>query len=225
MPNPAKSSSSPAVSDRLKRVPLAHLIPHPANANVMDPEVLETLARNITRNRRYPPLVVRPHPGREAHWQILDGHQRAEALRRLGYDSALCFEWPCDDATALLLLATLNRLAGDDVPAKRSTLLEALTELVSIEELSALLPEDAAGIEQTIQLTNMDTDALLAELEAAATRTASMTPRTVTIAVDPHEETLIESAITAAQQASPGRVRRGEALATVCGQFLETPHA
>ena len=59
-------------------------------------------------------------------FEVLDGHQRLSVLRRLGRDQALCYLWPCDDATALVLLATLNRLEGEDVPALRSALLAEL---------------------------------------------------------------------------------------------------
>ena len=221
MPQAGNSSSSHAADEHLRQVPLRHLVSHPANANRMDPDLLDALTRNIARTRRYPPLVIRSHPARAGDWQILDGHQRAEALRRLGHADALCFDWPCDDATALLLLATLNRLEGEDVPAKRATLLEELSRLVSVDELAALLPEDAAAIEETIRLTNMDAAALVAELEAAAERSDVSAPHLVSIAVEPHEEALIEAAIAAAQQTTAGGIRRGEALASVCGRYLE----
>ena len=225
MPPAGNSSLSPAADEHLRRVPLRHLVSHPANANLMDPDLLDTLTRNIARTRRYPPLVIRPHPAQAGDWQILDGHQRAEALRRLGHADALCFDWPCDDATALLLLATLNRLAGEDVPGKRATLLEELSRLVSVDELAALLPEDAAAIEETIRLTHMDAAALVADLEAAAERSEVSAPHLVSIAVEPHEEALIEAAIAKAQQTAAGRIRRGEALASVCGRYLEAADA
>jgi hypothetical protein len=59
-------------------------------------------------------------------YQVLDGHHRWEALRRLGRDTAACVVWDVDDAEALLLLATLNRLQGRDDPRKRAELLEKL---------------------------------------------------------------------------------------------------
>ncbi len=113
----ANTSSSPAVTERLLRVPLDRLRPHPANANLMPPERLDALAENIARTGQYPPLVARPQPDEPEAWQLLDGHQRLDVLRRLGHREALVFAWPCDDETALLLLATLNRLEGEDVPA------------------------------------------------------------------------------------------------------------
>src|SRR3972149_3835081 len=117
-----------------------------ANANVMDEERLEKLAENIRREGDYPPLVVRPHPEEEGSYQILDGHQRLDILRRLGHQEATCYVWACDDRTALVLLATLNRPGGQDDPLKRAELLRELTQLASPEELAPLPPASAAPI-------------------------------------------------------------------------------
>ena len=54
------TSSSPAVGERLVRVPLDRLPPHPANANQMSAERLEALARNVARPGEYPPVIARP---------------------------------------------------------------------------------------------------------------------------------------------------------------------
>src|SRR6266542_4202639 len=93
-----------------------------------------------------------PFPEIADDYQLLDGHQRTEALRRLGHADALCFLWPCDHATALVLLATLNRLEGEDIPAKRADLLRELSALLPPEELALLLPEDASAIRDPLQL-------------------------------------------------------------------------
>lgn len=221
------SSSSPAAEpqDRLIRVPLARLHAHPANANVMSEKRLEKLANNIARQGRYPPLVVRPHPEHEGEYEMLDGHQRREVLRRLGHQEALCFLWPCDDMTALVLLGTLNRLEGEDIPARRAELLAQLTSLLSPEELALLLPEDAAAIEDTLSLFQLDTATLLADLEAAAERQAATGPRLISFAVVAEDEVEIEAALARAGEHLTGPNRRGRALALICRAYLEVdPH-
>ena len=215
------SSSSPATEERLVRVPLDALHPHPANPNLMPEERLEKLTRNLEREGRYPPLIARPHPERVGEWQLLDGHQRVAVLRRLGHAEAVVFPWPCDDETALVLLATLNRLEGEDVPAKRAELLAELTGLIPPDELAALLPEDASSIEETISLIELDTDALLAELSAAAERSEEAAPRLFSFAVLPADEEAVERAIGLAGDGLDGRNRRGRALAFVCRSYLE----
>ena len=221
MPRTESTSSLPAVEDRLIRVPLGRLHAHPRNANLMSAERLEKLARNITAEGRYPPLIVRAHPEIDGAYQVMDGHQRLTVLADLGHADALCFLWPCDDATALLLLATLNRLEGEDVPARRAELLAELSALLPPEALAQLLPEDAREIEETLALLDLDSDRLLAELTAAADLSAVTAPRLISFAVLPDDEPLIERAITTAAATLSGPNRRGRALATVCRMFLE----
>ena len=217
----ASTSSSPPTNDRLVRIPLERLHAHPSNANLMSGDRLEKLARNIEREGRYPPLIVRPHPTLTDAWQILDGHQRCDVLRRLGHSEAVCFVWPCDDATALLLLATLNRLEGDDVPVRRAELLAELTAAMPRELAASLLPEDAATIDDTLALLDLDPERLLAELTAAAERHADDAPRLISFALRREDEQLVERAIAEAMSGLEGRDRRGRALAAICGIYLE----
>lgn len=218
----ASSSLSPAADARLVRVPLERLHPHPANPNLMDDGRLETLARNIEREGgRYPPLIARPHPELPGDWQLLDGHQRTDVLRGLGHTEAIVFPWECDDETALVLLGTLNRLEGEDVPARRAELLAELTALMPTDELAALLPENAAAIEETLALLDLDTDALLAEFTAATEHSAASSPRLISFAVDAEDEAAVERALEAASVGLHGKNRRGSALGAICRNYLE----
>ena len=221
MPATRNSSSSPDAEAGLVRIPLARLRPHPANPNVMFAEQRATLQRHIAETGRYPPLIVRPHPCEMGAYQTLDGHKRGEVLAALGSVEALCYVWPCDDQTALLLLATLNRLRGEDMPAKRAALIVDLAELLPPEELAQLLPEDPTAIEDAIRFVDLDADRLLAELTAAAEREAAQGPRVITFAVDRDDETVIEAAIDRALASLTGSNRRGRALATICRASLE----
>ena len=212
-------ASSPRGADRLVRIPLDRLRPHPANANVMPEERLEKLAENIRREGDYPPLVVRPHPEEEGCYQLLDGHQRADVLRRLGHQEADCYVWPCDDRTALVLLATLNRLEGQDDPLKRAELLRELSELASPEELARLLPESTALIRQSLDLLDLNIDELLADLEREADGASGL--RAVSFTVSPEDEQVIEEAVARAVAGLDGKNRRGRALANVAKSYLE----
>lgn len=225
MPRTRNSSSSQQPragsrhTGRLVRIPLAKLRPHPANANVMTEERLAKLADNIRREGDYPPLVIRPDPLEDGYYQILDGHQRDEVLRRLGHSDALCYLWPCDDRTALMLLATLNRLEGQDEPVKRAELLRVLTELTSPEELAQLLPESASLIRQHLELLDLDLDALLADLQTEPGPGSGL--RAITFAVTPSDEAVIEEAVGLASANLDGKNRRGRALGIIVKGYLE----
>lgn len=156
-------SETSAVRD----VPLDALREHPANPNVMSRDVMAKLARHIRRTGCYPPLIVRQ---RHAHaddtcasdarpvgqtYELLDGHQRLRVLRRLKHPTARCVVWDVNDQEALLLLATLNRLHGDDDPRKRGDLLRRLSDQLGSDRLPRVLPETQA---QLSRLTALETN-------------------------------------------------------------------
>ncbi len=221
----ANSSSSPAAEPGLLRIPLKLVHPHPLNANVMSDDIAKKVARNIERTGKYPPLLVRPHPDLPGEFQLIDGEQRWRILPRLGHADVLCFLWDCDDQTALLLLATVNALRGGDVPGLRSALLAELDRLLPRDVLVALLPEDAQAIDDALDFAALDTDALLAELTAAAQRASADGPRLISFAVTAEDEALIERAVAAASDELTGSNKRGRALATACRCYLGVSRA
>ncbi|MEM8739276.1 MAG: ParB/RepB/Spo0J family partition protein [Planctomycetota bacterium] len=133
----------------LTPLPLDRLHPHPGNSNVMPPALFEKLCAHLAETDRYPPVIVRPLG--DDH-QILDGHHRVAALRRLGRSSVRCVVWEVDDAGALLLLTTLNRLQGRDDPRKRAALVGELRDHFDLKELAGRLPEDHDRLKKLIQL-------------------------------------------------------------------------
>ena len=131
----------------------------------------------------------------------------------------------CDDASALILLATLNRLHGEDVPAQRASLLQELTDHFTLEELATLLPEDADAITQTLALIDLDPEALLAELVTAAAVAQRQAPRVVSFAVTAADEGAIEAAVATAMAPLVGLNRRGRARAAICRIWQESRDA
>ncbi|MFA9479651.1 ParB N-terminal domain-containing protein [Phycisphaerales bacterium AB-hyl4] len=138
-------------------IAIDRLLPHPQNSNVMPEYLLKKLVAHIKRSDRYPPIIVRPllrdasDTTAETH-QILDGHHRVEALRRLGRSTATCVSWPVDDDEALLLMTTLNRLEGQDDPRKRAKLLTDLSNRSDWEALKTLLPERSDQLQRLLPL-------------------------------------------------------------------------
>ena len=211
------SSSSPG--DRLIVVPVKKLRPHPANANVMPEEKLAKLAENVRREGDYPPLVVRPHPDEPDAFQIIDGHQREVVLNRLGYTEAHCYLWPCDDHTALILLSTLNRLEGQDDPRRRAELIQELSSLASLEELSLLLPEDTRALQDSLDLLDLDLEELLSQFEGEIGKKVAL--RSITFAVTETDEQAIEAAVAREMTNLDGQNRRGRALAAIARHYME----
>jgi ParB/RepB/Spo0J family partition protein len=144
----------------IETIPLEKLRPNPANPNRMSKANLARLVTHIERTGRYEPLIVRPCPQKKNRYEIINGHHRCQALKKLGHSSAQCVIWNVDGPETDLLLATLNRLAGRDDLHKRSRLISKLAgRLDSLDsardrtkQLSRLLPESKRQIERLMEL-------------------------------------------------------------------------
>jgi ParB-like chromosome segregation protein Spo0J len=202
----------------LQMIPLRQLVPHPLNANVMPEEYLEKLAENIVRSGRYPPLITRQlEPGR---FQILDGAQRGIVLDRLGFQVAACVVWDVDDTEALVLLATLNRLEGADVPGRRARLIEALAAHASLAELAKLLPEGEDELAAYLEPLDFDLDELVSRFEESHAAEVAELPVAFTFAVASEDASIVEEAIAAASAELRGLNQNGRALVLICRRYL-----
>src|SRR5213594_80670 len=204
-----------------RMVPLDNLRPHPLNSNVMSEDLKEKLKAHIRRTGRYPFLVVRPHPEEPGHYQVLDGHHRVEILRELGHTEARCDVWQVDDREAKLLLATLNRLQGQDVPIRRAELLHELLGEMSIDDLAGLLPETDKQLEELHALLEFPAEEIAALLEEEAEQTEKVLPRVLSFVVTAEQEQLIEQAVELASDGTPGRDRKAKGLANLAKRFLQ----
>ncbi len=128
---------------KVKSIDIAKLTAHPENPNRMNRSNFKKLTEHIRTTGNYEPVVVREHQG---GYQILNGHHRVRALTQLGYERADCVIWQVDDEQARILLATLNRLSGRDMPGPKQMLIERLCESTNAERLAKQLPMDKKSI-------------------------------------------------------------------------------
>lgn len=148
--------------NRVSRIAIDKLVAHPDNPNRMSKAKFAKLVRNIEQTGRYEPLIVRPCPQKNCHscanrnpdddriscFQIINGHHRWQALRKLGYKTAEAIVWDINDTDTDILLATLNRLGGSDILEKKLTLLKRLNQRMEVSKLAKLLPQTAKQIER-----------------------------------------------------------------------------
>lgn len=204
-----------------RMVPLEDLLPHPLNSNVMPEDLREKLKANIKQSGRYPFLVIRPHPEDTGKFQVLDGHHRVDVLRELGHTDARCDVWEVTDREAKLLLATLNRLEGQDAPIRRAELLHALLGEMSVKDLGGLLPETDKQIEELHALLEFPADEIAALLDAEAEEAEKVLPRVMSFVVNPEQEKLIEQAVELASDGTVGRDRKARGLTNLAQHFLK----
>lgn len=140
------------VTQEIRMIALDCLRGHPMNANRMSAGMRRKLRSCLERGGgRYEPLVVRKMPGEEGAYQLINGHHRAEVLREMGAGEAACVVWELTDAETLWMLATVNRVCGEDVPGKRLELLKAVAEGMGggglgLGGLAEILPEDEEAL-------------------------------------------------------------------------------
>ena len=205
----------------VRMIPLGNLRSHPLNANVMPDDLREKLKAHIGRTRRYPCLVVRPHPQEAGHFQVIDGHHRIGILRELGHTEARCDVWDVDDREARILLATLNRLEGQDQPFRRAELLHEILGEMTATDLAGLLPEDEKQIEELHTLLEFPADEVAAELDREAEEAEKTLPVVLNFVLTPEQARLVDEAIEAVSDGTPGRDRKARGLAGLARHFLE----
>ncbi|MHC4074421.1 MAG: ParB/RepB/Spo0J family partition protein [Planctomycetota bacterium] len=136
------------VENKVSPIAIEKLVAHPDNPNRMSKRNFARLVRNIERTGRYEPLVVRPCPRKAGFFQIINGHQRCQALQELGYKTVDVIVWDVNDRDADMLFATMNRLGGSDVLEKKLALLSRLSKQRQTGDLAKLLPATRRQIER-----------------------------------------------------------------------------
>ena len=188
------------------------------NANVCPPEVLETLQRNIQQSGLCPTLQVRPHPKRSGHYVIIDGHHRKQVLETLGWKEVECQILDIDEMQAGLLLLTLNRLRGTDIPRKRAELIDSLLPVLGLEDLTALLPEAKGEIEGLLALLKQDEAALEEAFKAQLQKERETLPVPLGFMIPAADLPLVQEALQAYQAQS--QRDQGQALVAICRDVL-----
>ena len=129
------------------RIPLDKLLPHPENPNRMAKANFEKLKRHIKQSHNYEPLIIRKHPEIENHFQIINGHHRAAALKQLGETFADCVQWDVDDDAAEF---EIRQVLGDH---------KSFAPLGTLFETTSMIFGDAV-ISRLMEITKTDESAL-----------------------------------------------------------------
>lgn len=233
------------MKNQIQLVPIGRLVANPGSPNRMSKSKFNKLVRNIERTGLYEPLIVRPSPSRTKHrdeaatlsergracpernrrdardmeaYEIINGHQRWRALRKLSFERVDVVVWDVDDRQADIFLATLNRLGGSDVLEKKLTMLERLSEKLEAAGLAKLLPQSARQIERLASLARSDRGRACSERNRrnssdteAATQTS--TPQCVVFFLNDEQKEVIEKAMSLA--CDPGKTKAARNAATL----------
>ncbi len=199
---------------RIESIGINKLIAHPANPNRMSGSVFRKLAAHIERTGNYEPVIVRPHQQRTGCYEIINGHHRVRALRKLGSKTCDCVIWQVDDAETLMLLATLNRLCGHDVLEKKAELIKDLSERFSTKDLAKKLPDTKRAIERLRNLYKLP-------MPAASGHKAFLNPLMFFL-TDDQKQTVTEAIAAATEAGAKGTTaqKRAKAIVRIARTFL-----
>lgn len=158
-------ATAPAALD-VREIPLERLHPAPWNPNVVKPGTMAKLRESIRLFGIVENSVARPLPdpcpfpncGGSGHFEVVSGNHRLEIYEDAELASAPCHVVELDDARARLLGQTLNRTHGEDDPAAYKRVLEEMLETLTVEDITALIPETEHSIDKIIQPALGDVD-------------------------------------------------------------------
>ena len=195
-------------------LPLQSLSQHPDNANRMSNVKFDKLIGHIDTTGQYEPLVVRKHPIRENTWQVLNGHHRLRALRKLKYTHADCIVFKANDEQAQLYLLNLNRLTGRDNIYKKARLIEQLCQHITPRNLAKQICDSKTSIEKLTYLSKNQS------LQKTPQEKPFLLPMTFFVTEEQH--TMISAAFKKAENnSSCGHSnKRLDALCRIAEEFL-----
>lgn len=139
----------------LARLPLERIAPNPLQPRRRFPdEQLQALAASLAHQGTIQPLVVRPHPERPAHYELVAGERRLRAMRLLGWDEAPALVREIADGD-LLESALVENLQREPLsPVEEAQALRDLLERhgYTQDELARRIGRDRSTIANLVRL-------------------------------------------------------------------------
>ena len=194
-------------------------VPNPWNPNVMDDRTRDKLRAYVQHRGLLQPLVVRPHPDTDGHYQILGGYHRWQICKdELGYETVPCVIVDLGDTDAKVLTINLNELSGEPAPHLLAQLIHDLSRDRTLQDLATQLPYNDRQLADRLGLLKVP-DALALQLEAEVQAHRDESPTMVTFVLD--EPQAVEEAVTRVAEQLDGKNRRGRALTAICQGYLD----
>lgn len=117
-------------------VPTDHVEPNDYNPNDMESEFFEALTNAVREEGgMYQPVLVRPKPGEEGRFLIVDGENRWRVVNFLKKTTIPVVVVPYDDEKAKVRTISFNAIRGKNIPIKLARLLVDLYKTYSKEDI------------------------------------------------------------------------------------------
>ncbi len=107
-------------------LPCAKLVEHPLRLPYYNPMHLDGLTAFIKVSGLLEPILVQPLD--DGNYQILNGHYRVRAVRRLRHKTILGHIYPCDHRKALVIFCTANLLTKSLSALEEAMMMKVLAQ-------------------------------------------------------------------------------------------------
>jgi ParB-like chromosome segregation protein Spo0J len=165
------------------------------------------------------PIVVRPYPGGEDKYQIIDGENRWRAAIDEGLDEVPVSLTAFDDSDSQQLTIILNEVHGQPNPQKLGMLLRQLSAIETKDTLLSRLPFSREALDRLTGLSTLDLDQLtpLPRPQGGA-RPAAWVERTYRMPKEAAE--VIDGALAAWRGEEGGETPDWKILEYICADWL-----
>jgi ParB-like nuclease domain len=179
------------------RVKLADIVLNPRNPNRMSAEVLEKVRTNILRTGMMPPVILRPDKKGvlKPPFHMIDGEHRYIIAKEAEWPEVDASIWDVTERESMVALAALNRLHGEDDLKRRADLVQELSQVIPIDQLTMMLPESPPEIEDLLRITQVDLEALVVQQTEAAQRNDDETAKPFTVLLYPKQLAVVALAL------------------------------
>ncbi len=152
--------------DRFVELPIDQLALAPWNYKLDDEEKVAKLINNVKLNGQVENIIVRELA--TGFFEVVNGNHRLDAFRRMGMQTAVCFNLgPISDVAARRIAIETNetKFAVDDL--KLAGLLKDIRTEVSLDDLVATMPYTEVDLKRFDEMLGTDWQAIAAQTEAA----------------------------------------------------------
>lgn len=144
-------------SPKVRLLPVDKLVPTSDNRrHPVTQASVESLAKSLAREGVLQPIVVRPHPEQEGHWEIRAGERRWRAAKLAGIKEIPAVVRSLDDESALSVTIAENLQRRDLHPLEEAATVQlAFDRGYDAKAVAARLGKSVAFIARRASLTNL----------------------------------------------------------------------
>ena len=133
-------------------LPCPKLVDHPLRLAYYNQTHLDSLTHSIKVSGLLEPILVQPLA--DGHYQILNGHYRVRAVRRLRHKTILGHIYPCDRQRALIIFCTSNLLTKNLSALEEAMMMQGLIKEggFSLSEIGELWEHSKSWVSRRLKL-------------------------------------------------------------------------